>query len=82
MFAPQNKQAERKRIVEFLARESGTALDAIAHLYDDEVAKLTIGARITSFLPIFAIRNVQEALRQRSATTSSMALHDGTHAGA
>ncbi len=66
MFAEQGKQADRKRLVEFLSQESKVPIDEVAHLYEDELAELDIGARIKSFLPIFAIRNVQETLRKRS----------------
>lgn len=82
MFTPQNKQAERKRIVEFLASESKTPTDAVARLYDDEVAKLMLGARITSFLSIFAIRNVQKTLRQQSVARPSTALKAESALGA
>ena len=67
MFAPQGRKADQTRIIESLARESEFPVDEVAHLYEDELAELGIGARITSFLPIFALRNVREALRKRSA---------------
>ncbi len=65
MFAPQSSQADQQRIIEFLSRESQVPIDEVAHLYEDELAELNIGARIKSFVPIFAIRNVQETLRKR-----------------
>ncbi len=67
MFAPQSRKADQTRIIESLARESEFPIDEVAHLYEDELAELGIGARITSFLPIFALRNVRETLRKRSA---------------
>lgn len=66
VFAAQSRQADQKRIIEFLSRESQFPIDEVAHLYEDELAELSIGARIKSFLPIFALRNVQETLRLRS----------------
>ena len=35
--------------------------------YEDERAESEVGAHIKTFLSIFAIRNVQEILRERSA---------------
>ena len=70
MLAPQSRQADQTRIIESLARESEFPIDEVAHLYEEELAELGIDARITSFLPIFAIRNVQEALRKRGAAGS------------
>lgn len=67
MISPQSRQADQTRIIELLARESEFPIDEVAHLYEEELAELGIGARITSFLPIFAIRNVREALRKRGA---------------
>lgn len=72
MFAPQSRQADQTRIIESLARESEFPIDEVAHLYKEELAELGMGARITSFLPIFAIRNVRAALRKRSSATRSL----------
>ena len=67
MLAPQRRQTDQTQIIESLARESEFPIDEVAHLYEEELTELRIGARITSFLPIFAIRNVREALRKRGA---------------
>lgn len=72
MFAPQSRQADQTRIIESLARESEFPIDEVAHLYEEELAELGMGARITSFLPIFASRNVRETLRKRSSATRSL----------
>ena len=48
-----------------LFRFLGPALDEVAKLYERERAALAIGARITKFLHIFAIRKVQKILRER-----------------
>lgn len=67
MFAAQSRKADQTRSIELLARESEFPIDEVAHLYEDALAELGTGARITSFLPIFALRNVREALRKRRA---------------
>jgi Protein of unknown function (DUF3562) len=65
MPAPQEKQPDQKRIVATLAEESHVPVDDVARLYEHERAELAVGARITKFLHVFAIRNVQEVLRKR-----------------
>jgi hypothetical protein len=65
MFAAPDSQTEEKRIVEFLARESSVPVDEVARIYAAERAGLAEGARVATFVPIFAIRNVQEILRHR-----------------
>jgi Protein of unknown function (DUF3562) len=59
------KQPDQKRIVAFLADESHVPIGDVATLYEHERAELALGAHITKFLHIFAIRNVQEILRKR-----------------
>jgi len=59
----QEKEPDRKRIVEFLAAESQLPIDDVATLYEHERAELAADARIPNFLHIFAIRNVQAILR-------------------
>jgi hypothetical protein len=49
--------------VEVLAKELHVPTNEVARLYGIELAKLKIGARITGYLPIFAIRNVRILLR-------------------
>ena len=51
--------------LEALAREMDVPLDDVAQLYARELAALTAGARITSFLPILTTRKVRAILRQR-----------------
>ena len=46
--------------------ESQAPVDEVARLYDSKQAELGVGARITGFLPILALRRVRETLRQRS----------------
>lgn len=61
-----DKQPDQQRIVATLAAESHVPIDDVAALYEHERAGLALSARITNFLHIFAIRNVQEILRKRA----------------
>jgi hypothetical protein len=60
-----DKQPDQQRIVAFLAENSDVPIADVAILYEHERAELALGAHITKFLHIFAIRNVQEILRKR-----------------
>jgi hypothetical protein len=66
MSAHYSKRSHQQRAIEFLAQESQVPVSEVAQLYEDARAKLEIGARIRSFIGIFAIRNVRKMLRQRS----------------
>ena len=55
-----------ERAIEVLARQSHVPIEQVARLYKHELAVLTVGARITSFLTILTTRKVREILRQRS----------------
>lgn len=66
VFAAQPIKSDQKQIIESLSRDSELPIDEVTHLYEHELAELSVGARITSFLPIFVTRNVKEALRKRS----------------
>jgi hypothetical protein len=65
MDAEHNTRSDKEPAVEFLARESHLPVGDVEQLYVDEMAKLALGARINSFLSIFAIRNVRELLLKR-----------------
>lgn len=65
MSALQEKQPYQQRIVALLAEECEVPVDDVAKLYEHEHAALAVGAHITNFLHIFAIRNVREILRNR-----------------
>ena len=67
MSAPAEKEPDPARIVAFLAKESQHPVAEVAKLYELARAELALEAHITKFLHIFAIRNVQEILRQRAA---------------
>lgn len=62
---PDNIQgrAQHDPAIEFLAKESRRPFNDVQSLYDAELAKLAIGARISAFIPIFAFRLVRELLR-------------------
>jgi Protein of unknown function (DUF3562) len=65
MPVPHERQPDQGRIVASLAVECRMAVGEMAALYEHERAELAMGARITKFLHIFAIRNVLEVIRER-----------------
>jgi len=65
MSTKHSKPSHQDAAVEFLAKKSHVSIDDVLRLYGIELAKLEPGAHITSFLPIFAIRNVTEILRHQ-----------------
>ena len=67
MYREHGKLIDHGPAIECLAQESQVSVDDVARLYANELAKLEVGARIRSFLPIFAIKKVREVLRLRSA---------------
>jgi hypothetical protein len=64
-------RSHQQRAIEVLARESQVPVDEVAQLYEDARTQLEVGARIRSFLGIFAIRNVRKVLRQRGQFLAS-----------
>jgi hypothetical protein len=66
MHADHSQESHHQRAIEFLARESQAPVSEVARLYEDARADLEVGARIRSFVGIFALRNVRKALRQRA----------------
>ena len=73
MPVPQDAQPDPKRIVEFLAKDSPLPANVVAKIYEDECAGLAKSARVTLYLHIFAIRNVQEILRAQGASRPELA---------
>ncbi|MBT9502592.1 MAG: DUF3562 domain-containing protein [Burkholderiaceae bacterium] len=65
MPAPHSMQPDQHQIVAHLAHQAHLPVGDVAQLYEQERAELAAGAHIMTFLPIFAIRNVQEILRRR-----------------
>jgi len=62
MNAERSTPPQKNLAVEFLANELHVPTKEVARLYGIELAKLKIGAHITGYLPIFAIRNVRTLL--------------------
>jgi hypothetical protein len=60
-----DEQTDQKRIFKSLAVECNVSIAEAAILCEDGKAELALGARITTFLDIFAIRNVQDILCNR-----------------
>src|ERR1019366_256103 len=73
MYAEYSKLFHQGPAIELIARESQMSIDGVTRLYENELAKLEVGARIRGFLHIFAIRKVREMLRQRDAGTRPIA---------
>lgn len=63
----QDSGSDRK--VEFLAEEFHVPVEVVATLYERECAELALQARVTSYLPIFAIRNVRGILGELGSGT-------------
>ena len=74
---PLHDSPAQARDIEALAREAHVPLDDVAQLYARELAALTAGARITSFLPILTTRKVRAILRQRCHASRIPATLDG-----
>jgi len=73
MQAEPSEQSHQDPAVEFLAKESKVSVGDVARLYENELAKLEVGARLKGFIPIIAIRNVREVLRQRRTVKLAVA---------
>jgi hypothetical protein len=61
-----SRESHHERAIVSLAEESQVPVNEVARLYEDARAKLETGARIRTFLGIFALRNVRKTLRRRS----------------
>ena len=61
-----SKESHHQRDIEVLAAESQVPVNEVARLYEDARAELEAGARVRSFLGIFALRKVRNTLRERS----------------
>ncbi len=57
-------------IVEALVRETGREAALVKELYEREFAKLAATAKVHSFLPVLAHRNVRTALRKTCPDTN------------
>ena len=66
MPSPFSKESYHERAIESLAQESQVPVNEVARLYEDARAELEAGARIKSFIGIFALRKVRKRLLERS----------------
>ena len=66
MPSPFTKESHHERALESLAVESQVPVNQVARLYEDVHAELEAGARIRSFIGIFALRKVRKTLGDRS----------------
>ena len=58
------QEPDRKRTVVVLAEQFHATVETVAALYERERADLARGARVTTFLDIFAARKVEDVLRR------------------
>ena len=81
---PLRDSSTHERAIEALARQAQVPVAHVAQLYERELAALTVGARLTGFLPILTIRRVRDILRQHSyaAYMPEAPAHGGGDAGA
>lgn len=63
----QDRVPDHMHVFASLAAESRLPIDEVATLYERERAELAVAARVSSYLDIFAIRNVREMLRKRGS---------------
>jgi hypothetical protein len=59
------KQPDQNRIIASLATECHVPMGEMTALYEHERAELALGARVTTYLHIFATRKVLELLQRR-----------------
>jgi len=66
MFAEPSKKSHPEPALIYLAQESQVSIDEVTQIYENELSKLEVEARVQVFLPIFAIRKVKEKLSQHN----------------
>lgn len=71
MPAPHETPPGQKQTMTMLAREAQVPVSYVEMLYEHERTELADSAHITTFLHIFATRNVQEILRRRGLIDQS-----------
>jgi hypothetical protein len=69
MSEEHNQNTNHDSAFEHLSEEFHVPISEITRLYDLELKKVGIGARITNFLSIFAFRNLKESLSLHSTKT-------------
>ena len=63
------RESDRERTVAVLAAAFHAPVDTVAALYEREQAALARVARVTTYVHIFALRQVEEVLRRRDRET-------------
>ena len=81
MGAQQGKASDQKQTLDALALEAKLPADEVARIYEEEHAELAANARVVSYLPIFAIRNVRARLHRRNAVKTPPGSAGGTARG-
>lgn len=59
----QSPQSMPLRAIEFLARKTDRSVEEIKRIYEQELAELSVGARVIHYLPVLTIRKVRGTLR-------------------
>jgi hypothetical protein len=67
MLSTETKFASPTRALELMSKRCHVPQSEVTRLYERELAGLVSDARVTSFLPIFAMRKVEETLNHRRA---------------
>ncbi len=70
-------QPGQQRAVALLSKQCNVPVAEVTRLYEHEWARLAVGAHITKFLHIFALRNVQEILRNPILDKEALPLRGG-----
>lgn len=74
MLTTHKQLALPTRALELISRKCHVSQMEVTRLYEDELAHLRADARITSFLPIFAMRKVEESLHHRRSAGFNLAV--------
>jgi hypothetical protein len=61
---PIASDAQRALSAEAIANDTGTALDVVREIYEQELAQLASDAKITQYLDVLASRRVRLLLRK------------------
>ena len=67
LYKDQNDEAFHQRAIEKLAKKINRPIARVKAVYEDEYARLKIGAKVTDFLGVFASRRARDVLLRTSA---------------
>ncbi len=70
MLSTEKQVAATAQALELISKRCHVPHSEVKRLYEHELADLGANARITHFLPIFAMRKVEDSLRERLLATS------------